>query len=71
MHEHDPLGLQFTHDPFVAKTVPIDHVLCDDLTYTSTFITDTGTVAITDLEPFKDVMNDAIGYDPTTLTHSV
>ena len=51
--------------------MPIDHVLCGDFTYTSTFITDTGTVAITDLEPFSDVMNDAIGYDPATLTHSV
>ena len=37
LHEHDPDGLQFIHDPFVVKTLPNPHFLCGDLTYSSTF----------------------------------
>ena len=39
LHEHDPAGFQFIHDPFVIQTVPINHDLCGLLTYTSTFMT--------------------------------
>jgi len=27
--------------------------------------------AISDLAPYTDVMNDAVGYDPAILTHSI
>jgi len=47
--------------------LPIDHTLCGDLTYSSTFMT----APITNLAPFDDPMSDPVGYDPATLQHSV
>ena len=67
LHEHDPLGLQFTHQPYQVKTLPNQHSLCGTLTYTSTFMT----LAIGDLDPFADTMSDPVGYDAATLMHSV
>ena len=67
LHEHDPIGFQFTHDPYTIQTVPITHGLCGDLTYTSTFMT----AAIVSLNPVTDPFSDAVGYNPITLTHTV
>ena len=67
LHEHDPDGFQFIHDPFVIQTKPIDHDLCGTLTYTSTFMTDT----ITNLNPVTQRMSDAVGYNSISLTHTV
>ena len=37
------------------------------MTYTSKFMTET----ITDLDPVAQPMSEAVGYNPTTLTHTV
>ena len=67
LYEHDPTGFQFSHNPFIISTLPIDHTLCGDITYTSTFMT----AAISDLDPVADPINDAVGYDPTSNTYTV
>ena len=68
LHEFDPVGYEFTHDPFVIKTLPFDHSLCGSLTYTSTFMTVDidETIAV-----FADPMSDPVRYDQSTLTHAV
>ena len=38
LYENDPIGFQFTHDPFTVVTTPIAHSLCGSLSYTSTFM---------------------------------
>lgn len=68
MHEFDPVGYQFTHNPFVIKTVPIDHSLCGLLTYVSTFM---GKIIDETIDVYADVMLEPVSYDQSTLTHSV
>ena len=60
LHELDPEGLEFIHDAFTIKTLPITHSLCGDLVYDSTFMTASIDNSIDVLmNPFANPM----GYD--------
>jgi len=61
LYEFDPIGFQFTHDPFTIVTVPIVHTLCGVLTYTSTF--DGNDISSTSSAPIQ--------YFAGNLTHDV
>lgn len=60
LNDLDSDGLQFVHDPFTIKTVPIMHTLCGEIVYDSTFMT----VPISNsIDVLKDPFSDPVGYD--------
>ena len=60
LYEYDPIGYQFTHDPFTVVTKPISHTLCGDLVYTSTFMS----------QAINEVST-PLGYSAANLTHNL
>ena len=68
LYEHDPLGLQFLHDPFTIKTKPIAHSLCGILSYKSKFMTESIDNSVNVLD---DPTTDPVGYDQAQRKHTV
>ena len=68
LYENDPIGFQFTHDPFTVVTTPIAHSLCGSLSYTSTFM---ATLIDPATDPMVDPAVDPIGYDQLNRRHTI